>query len=285
MSDLSGFIGLGHMGHPICQRLLERGFALAVHDQQPEAARGLAATVCKNPREVAERCELVQVCVQTDEQCEQVILGPEGLLAGARPGQAIALHSTVRPGTARELAQSARACGVDLVEAPLAGRGPLSVRDGSFWILAGGNAAAIERFRPLFEPISARILLTGPVGSGSAVKLAHNVMVYLSLLAAQEAADFARATGVRVEVLEAVASATGTLSERMYVHLEQRESGYARARTEGLSVGAADLQAYGEVIAKDLRDAIEVADEHGLQLPGAELAASLAHRFFDPRGD
>lgn len=285
MSDLSGFVGLGHLGRPICQRLLDRGFALAVHDQRADAARDLAALVCRTAREVAERCELVQVCVQSDEQCEEVVLGPNGLLAGARPGAAIALHSTVRPRTARGLAEAARKRGVELVEAPLAGRGPFSVREGSFWILAGGDAAAIERFRPLFQPISARILLTGPVGAGNAVKLAHNVMVYLSLLAAQEASDFARATDVPLDVLEAVASATGTLSERMLVHLEQRASGYALARAEGISVADADMKIYADVLKKDLRDAIEVAQEHGVRLPGAELAASLAHRFFDPRGD
>lgn len=284
MSDLSGFVGLGHLGRPICQRLLKRGFALAVHDRCPDATRDLAAVVCQNAREVAERCELVQVCVQTDEQCEDVVRGPEGLLAGARPGMAIALHSTVRPQTARKLAEAARERGVELIDAPLAGRGIFSVRDGSFWILAGGDAATVERFRPLLEPISARILLVGPVGAGSAVKLAHNVMVYLSFLAALEAADFARATGVPIAVLEAVASATGTLSERMLVHLEQREGGYARARAEGL-INDADLHTYAEILVKDLRDAIEVAQEHGVRLAGAELAASMAHRFFDPRGD
>lgn len=281
MSDLSGFIGLGHLGHPICQRLLERGFELAVYDLRPDVVHDLGAVACKSARDVAERCELIQVCVQTDDQCEEVVLGTDGLLAGARPGQAIAIHSTVRPDTVRELERAARERGVDVVDAPLAGRGPFSVRDGSFWILAGGDAAAIERFRPLFDPISARILLTGPVGTGSALKLAHNVMVYLSFLAAQEAADLARATGVRLDVLEAVASATGTLSERMLVYLEQREGGYARARAEGLT-SSADLAVYAGILEKDLRDAIEVAADLGVRLPGAELAKSLAHYFFDP---
>lgn len=285
MSGLSGFIGLGHLGLPICQRLLGRGFALAVHDQRADAIHDLpGAVVCRSAREIAERCELVQVCVQTDEQCEEVVVGPDGLLAGAHAELAIALHSTIRPATAIRLAEKSRERGVALVDAPLAGRGLFSARDGSFWILAGGDASTVERFRPVFERISARILLAGPVGAGSAVKLAHNVMVYLSFLAAQEAADLARATDVRLEVLEAVASATGTLSERMRDHLEQRQGGYARARAEGLT-DAADLKIYAEILAKDLRDAIEVGAEHGLRLPGAELTASLAQRFFDARGE
>ena len=279
MSDLSGFVGLGILGRPICQRLLDRGFALAVHDVRPDAARGLRAVACASPREVAERCELVQVCVQTDEQCEEVVLGPDGLLAGARPGAAIALHSTVRPSTAKQLAEAAGARDVALIDAPLAGRGLFSVRDGSFWILAGGDAATIERFRPLFDPISARILLAGSVGAGSAVKLAHNVLVYLSFLAAQEAAALARVTDVRLEVLEAVASATGTLSERMLTHLDQSEGGFAKARAEGLA-DEASMETYAHILTKDLRDAIEVAEAHGVHLPGAELVAGMAHRIY-----
>ncbi len=276
MSQRIGIVGTGILGRGVAERLLARDLALAVYDPRREALAGLAergALVCASNRELAGHCDRVCVWVQNDEQCQRAVAGEDGLLAGLAPGAAIAIHSTVHPRTVRELFELCAARSVALIDAPVAGQGVRSLERGDFWMLAGGDEPAIERFRAIAESFCSRVLVCGPLGSGAVLKLAHNVATYLGYLAAIEAQALARAAGVRPGLLEAVTQASGTLSPAMQLMLETREQRLGR---DANAFGDAQMRTYAEILEKDLRVALEVANEHGLELPGAALASQRA---------
>ncbi len=268
-----GMIGLGIIGSAVAEQLLASGHTPVVHDLRPEPlarAQELGATVATSARAVAERCDTVLVCVQNDEQCHEVVEGPDGILAGARPGSTIAILSTIHPDTITQLAAAAAAHDVALVDAPMAGQGEASVRDGTLWVMAGGDDAVVARLRPTLEGFAGRVLHAGPLGSGAALKLAHNVMVYLGYLSVLEAVELARAAGVHDGLLAEVTRATGTLSPQSEIYLEIFER---RRHDQGDGRETEYLRTSAAVLEKDLRIAVELAAAHGLALPGSALVA------------
>ena len=197
MSDTVGLVGLGFIGASIGERLALTGEPPVVFDlvgERVEHAVAQGAVSASSASDLAARCDVMLVCVQTDEQCLDLITGDGGLLGTARPGSVVAVLSTVSPRTIDDLAGATAECGVGLLEVPMAGQGAKSVADASMFVLAGGDDAVRERVRPTLERF-ARVIDTGPLGSGSALKLAHNVMVYVSRIGALEAVELARAAG------------------------------------------------------------------------------------------
>jgi 3-hydroxyisobutyrate dehydrogenase len=272
-TDTVGFIGLGNLGTPIAERLVAANVALMVHDTRVRAMNALIAAgadAAASPAELAEQCATVLVCVQTDGQCRAVLTGRHGVLAGSSAGDLIVVLSTVHPDTVGELADAAAAKGVALVEAPVTGQGARSVRDGSAWVLLGGDAEAVNLAEPVLSCFAGRVLRTGPLGSAAALKLAHNVMVYLSYLATSEALEFAQALGVSADLVTEVTRASGTLSPQMDIYQEI----YERRRTDP---GDAEEQRYmranAALLAKDLEIAVDLAARRGVALPGCSLAS------------
>jgi 3-hydroxyisobutyrate dehydrogenase len=282
-----GLIGLGVLGTPIAERLLSAGMQLSVYDvraQAMSAALAAGASGKASPAEVAAASELTFVCVRTDEQCVDAITGPAGVLAGAKDGHVVVVLSTVDPATAISLAAKTDLRRTAFVEAPLAGTGPDGVRAGTMWALAGGDPAAIATAEPILAKFCERVVHTGPVGSGSAVKLAHNVMIYLGYLATVEAAGLARVSGVRDGVLAEVTRATGALSRQSDIFLEIHN------RRGALGAGDADpdadyFQGASALLAKDLGHAVELARRGGLELPGCELTRVLGDAIYQVRSD
>lgn len=271
--DAVGFIGLGNLGTPIAERLLAAGTSLMVHDVRAKAMSALiesGADAAPSSADLARSCATVLVCVQTDDQCRAVLTGPDGILAGCSAGDLVAVLSTVHPDTVAELAAAAEARGVALVEAPITGQGARSVRDGSVWVLLGGPDDAVARAELVLSRFAGRILRTGPLGSAAGLKVAHNVMVYLSYLAAAEALDFAHALGVSADLVAEVTRASGTLSPQMDIYQEI----YERRRTD---VGDAEEQRYmranAALLEKDLGIAVDLAARHGTVLPGCSLVS------------
>jgi 3-hydroxyisobutyrate dehydrogenase-like beta-hydroxyacid dehydrogenase len=268
-----GVVGLGTLGRPIAILMARGGFSVVAYDPRPEAGEGLGehgVELCETNRALAERSDLICVWVQNDAQCEVAFKGDEGLLAGARAGSAIAIQSTLHPNTVKGLGAVAKAQGIDVLDAPVAGKGYLSLEDGSFSALIGGDSAVLERFRPIFEVFSNNIIHAGELGAGQMAKLSHNTMTYLSYLALQEATDLARAAGVREGVLEQIATHSGVLSPSMKTLLTIREQRLAGND----DTPAETLVRYLEVLVKDLRVAADLGAAHGLEMPGAELTAT-----------
>jgi 3-hydroxyisobutyrate dehydrogenase-like beta-hydroxyacid dehydrogenase len=274
-----GFIGLGVLGIPIVERLLSAGLTVTVHDVRDEPVSTVVAAgagAAGSAAETAAVSDVSIVCVRTDEQCVDVVTGPEGLLAGAKPGHVIALASTVHPDTATTLAGAAASRDVELLDAPLAGTGPEGVRAGSMWALAGGTEAGVAAVEPVLAVFCERVLHAGPVGSGSAVKLAHNVMIYLGYLGAYEAAGLARVSGVRDGVLAEVTRATGALSSQADLFLGIHE----RRRELATDTEADYFRGASALLAKDLGHAIELALQHHLELPGAALTRLMGDALY-----
>lgn len=274
--DVAGLIGLGFIGASIGERLLATGAPPVVFDVVPErvaALVGQGAEAAGSAAELARRCDVVLVCVQTDEQCLAVT---DELLPHARPGAVVCVLSTISARTVTAVGAMASASAVDLLEAPMAGRGAVSVADASMYVLTGGDDAVRERARPTLERF-ARVLDTGPLGSGAALKLAHNVMVYVSRMGALEAVELARAAGVRDGLVAELTAETGTLSSQSEVWLGIYE---ARRRGETDATLDADMRTAADLLAKDLRHAVALGAELGLALPASEVTAGFADAIY-----
>ena len=149
------FVGLGNMGRPMAARLLERGFALRVHNRTAAKAAPLAeqgALVAATPAEAADGADVMLSMLADDTALEAAALGPNGFVGALRPGGLHVSMSTVSPEVTRRLADEHRARGADLVAAPVMGR-PDVAASGNLWILAAGPAGLEERCRPLFEAL------------------------------------------------------------------------------------------------------------------------------------
>ena len=144
------------------------------------------------------------------------------------------------------------------------------------FVLAGGDDAVRERARPTLERF-ARVIETGPLGSGAALKLAHNVMVYVSRIATLEAVELARAAGVRDGLVAELTSQTGTLSEQSDVWLGIYE---ARRRGETDPVMDSNMTTAADLFTKDLRHAVALGAEHGVVLATSAVASHYADQIY-----
>lgn len=178
-SETVGFIGLGYMGHGMARNILEAGFPLHfVANTRREAAEDLlprGAVEAASPAALAESCDIVCLCLPGSPQVEAVVSGPDGLLSRARPGLVIVDASTSNPVSTRQLAEQCTAKGVLFVDAPL-GRTPKEAMEGTLDCMVGADEETLERLRPLIESWAARIIHTGPVGSGHTMKLLNNFL-------------------------------------------------------------------------------------------------------------
>lgn len=282
-NEAVGLVGLGTLGLPMTTLLVRAGMAPVVHDVREDAIAAALADGARRARsaaEVADAADLLLVCVQTDEQCTDVVKGADGLLDRARPGNVIAVLSTVHPDTITALADAASARGVHLVDSPLAGKGEGGLRDRTMWAMVGGDAAVVDRLRPALGAFTGRVLHTGPLGSGAALKLAHNVMVYLGYLGAFEAAALAGAAGVADGLLAEVTEATGTLSAQSELYLRILE--LRRTDPDGFLPNPA-FETSSALLEKDLRHARELAATHGVALPGVALTEGLGDALYRVR--
>jgi 3-hydroxyisobutyrate dehydrogenase len=194
-----GLAGLGNLGLPLACALVRAGWDLAVTDTVPDRAEpvvALGAKAVPGAAALADRDVLV-LAVPDDAAVEQVLAA---YLALERPGRAVVVHSTVLPQTARRLAEVAAGRGVDLVDAPVSG-GAERAESGTLTVMAGGDAAALERLRPLLDAVGDPVLHVGPVGAGAAAKLANQLTMFANLAGVYEAIDFAAAHGVATDAL------------------------------------------------------------------------------------
>ncbi len=173
-----GFIGLGLMGRPMAKNLLKAGFKLTVHSRSPGPVAelaGLGATAAPSPRAVAAASEVVITMVPDSPEVEQVVTGPEGILAGARPGLIHRDMSTISPLATRRLAELEQRTGVTLLDAPVSG-GTVGAEGATLSIMVGGDEAAFESCRDILAAMGTRITYMGPSGAGQVTKACNQVM-------------------------------------------------------------------------------------------------------------
>ncbi len=206
MTEQIGFIGVGLMGHGMAKNIVEKGFPLTVlAHRQREAVDDLKARGAEeaaSPRAVAERSDVVVLCVTGSPQVEAVVLGPDGLASAGKPLMIIDC-STSEPASTRRLAADLAPKGIAFIDAPLS-RTPKDAWEGTLDVMVGGDPANVARARPVLETFAGRIVETGPVGTGHTMKLLNNFvsMGYAALYS--EALTVGAKAGLSPQVFDAV---------------------------------------------------------------------------------
>ena len=160
---------------------------LVVHDLRNEPVEELVtlgARRASSPREVGSRSDIIEVIVVDDAQVEAVVLGDEGVVAGAKRGSIVAIHSTIRPATVREIAAACEKRGIGVIDAPVSG-GPRGAETRTMCYMAGGDKELVDKCRPIFEVSGDNIFHLGALGAGMIAKLAHQVTICLNVVAAR----------------------------------------------------------------------------------------------------
>jgi len=255
-----GWIGTGIMGAPMARRLLRAGHRVRAFNRSAEKARALAAdgaTVVADAAAAARGAVLIMVSDTPD--VEGVVAKIEPALAR---GQLVIDMSTIAPEAERAIAARLAEAGVDYLDAPVSG-GETGAIEGTLAIMVGGDAAAFERARPLFELMGKRVTHMGAAGAGQTTKLANQVAVAVTLEAAAEALLFARAGGLDpVKVIEAIGGGA---------------AGSWQLNNLGPKIVAGDYRPgfFVQLMRKDLRLVTEAANENRLALPGLALMTSM----------
>ncbi|NUB14339.1 NAD-binding protein [Azospirillum brasilense] len=257
-----GVIGLGLMGRPMARNLARRGGPLATSAPPParagtRAAEGLARASI--PPAVAARADSIVLMLSDTVAVEAVAAS---LMDALRPGHLVIDMGTTAVGATRKLAEAVRAKGADWVDAPVSG-GTVAAEAGTLTIMAGGTEEAFARALPLFQAMGQRITHVGDSGAGQVAKMANQVIVALSIGAVAEALALAKAAGVEPgKVRDAI---RGGFAESRILELH------------GQRMVSGDFTPGGRVLTqiKDLKQAEELAEQSGIQLPALGLSLEL----------
>ncbi|AKK29544.1 NAD(P)-dependent oxidoreductase [Mycobacterium sp. EPa45] len=261
-----GYIGLGNQGAPMARRLADWPGGLIVFDVRAEAKTPFAELGAELADDVTDvsAADVIEVTVLNDEQVREVV----GQLAKhAKPGTVIAIHSTIEPATAGELAQQLRPKGIHIVDAPVSG-GAGAADKGELAVMVGADDEAYEIVKPVFKRWASLVVRAGEPGAGTRMKIARNMLTFIGFTAACEAQRLAEASGIDIQKLgrvvrhsDAQSGGPGAIMFRddttplqpdhflynMFIH------------TRGLAE-------------KDLRLALGLGEATGVELPLAEIA-------------
>jgi 3-hydroxyisobutyrate dehydrogenase len=261
-----GFIGLGQMGHPMARNLARAGYAIVAHDVDRNALKRACETSGVEAGEsltaTAARCEGVITMLPDGSAVRAVLFGPGGagdcLLAGLSRGSVLIDMSSSSPVGTREFGARLAERGVAMLDAPVSG-GVRKAADATLSIMAGGDAPGIARCRPILEAMGKQIFLTGPLGSGHAMKALNNYVSAAGLVAAVEgvlaAQRFGLDPGNVVDILNASTGMNNSTLNKFHRFI------LSRAFDSGFSL---------DLMVKDLKTALEVARSTGSPAPLAE---------------
>ena len=188
MAGSVGFIGVGNMGNPMAGNVLKQGFPLTVFDLHTPATDNLVQAGAKraaSAQALVESCDTVLTCLPASPDVEALYLGAGGLIERAKPGTVLVDLSSVLPSTPKKLEPAAKARGLSFLEAPVSG-GVAGARAATLAIMAGGDAAVLEKVRPILRAIGPNIFHVGPVGAGNTAKAINNMMACVNSLAMME---------------------------------------------------------------------------------------------------
>ena len=276
-----GYIGLGNIGKPMCASLIKNGkdVEVFVYDVFPEPIAQMVAiggVAAESPRAIAERCDFIGVCVRDDNDVED-LLYKQGMIDAMKRGAIIAIHSTV---TRKNVLRWAKDCadrGVYLLDAGITG-GAHGAEKAQLSIMVGGDEAACERARVMFDATSKLVVYCGESGSGIAVKLANNLLMYQIMVAGYEAAELVKSVGVDPERLITISNSNGVMHPQAEGFIRSRE-GILASGELGKHKAMFDL---GYSLGyKDLAYALDLAAERGLDLSStAQARINMAAAFF-----
>jgi len=260
-----GFIGLGVMGKPMAINLLKAGYPLTVWNRtrsKMDELIAMGAYGASSPKEVAERSDVVITMVTDSPDVEEVILGPNGVIHGARPGLIVIDMSTISPKVTRRIAEELSKKGVKMLDAPVSG-GEKGAREATLSIMVGGPREVFEECLPIFEVLGKKITYMGPTGMGQTAKLCNQVICALNIQAVCEGLMLGARAGLDLrKLLEAVSA--GAASSWMLTNLGPKM--IERDFKPGFKIRHQQ---------KDLRLALELAAELNLPLPGTALVQQI----------
>nr|WP_295982728.1 2-hydroxy-3-oxopropionate reductase [uncultured Agrobacterium sp.] len=191
-----GFIGLGVMGRPMAENLIDAGHALVLNRIKPVSQHLLdkGGKAADTPRAVAQSADIVILMLPDTPDVEAVLFGKDGVAEGLSKGKLVIDMSSISPVATKDFAARIEALGCDYLDAPVSG-GEVGARSASLTIMIGGRQAAFDRARPLFEAMGKNITLVGGVGDGQTAKVANQIIVGLTIEAVSEALLFAKRAG------------------------------------------------------------------------------------------
>jgi 2-hydroxy-3-oxopropionate reductase len=202
-----GYIGLGLMGKSIARNILKAGFPLVVHNRSQASVAELVAegaTRANSPKEVAEQVDVVFTNLPDTPDVEKVVLGENGIIAGAHAGLIYVDNSTIKPASARMIAKKLAEKNVFALDAPVSG-GDIGAKNATLTIMIGGEAAALEKVMPVFMAMGKTVTHVGDAGAGQVAKAANQIMVAAQMVAMGELLVFSKKAGVDPrKVVEAI---------------------------------------------------------------------------------
>jgi 2-hydroxy-3-oxopropionate reductase len=193
-----GYIGLGLMGKSIARNILKAGFPLVVHNRSRAAVDelvGEGAIAANSPKEVASQVDIVFTNLPDTPDVEKVVLGEDGILEGAHEGLIYIDNSTIKPVSARMIAEELFKNNVFALDAPVSG-GDIGARNATLTIMVGGDVSALEKAIPVLKAMGKTITHVGDSGAGQVAKAANQIMVAAQMVAMGELLVFSKKAGV-----------------------------------------------------------------------------------------
>ncbi|WP_207815404.1 NAD(P)-dependent oxidoreductase [Pseudomonas sp. 50_B] len=262
-----GFAGIGLMGRPMCRRLLAAGYPLTVWNRNPQKCAPLVAAGARQvatPAQLCEHADLVLLCLANTDVVRQVVFAADGIAQGARAGQLLLDLSSLEPTATREMAAMlARDTGMAWVDAPVSGGTP-GAESGSLAIMVGGEAADIERVRPVLLALGERVTHMGAVGAGQVTKACNQMIVACNALVIAEVVALAERSGVDARLIaEALAGGFADSKPLQILAPQMAESRFEPVKW------------HVRTLLKDLDGAVKFSREQGSATPISGLAAQL----------
>ena len=276
MKKRIGYIGLGLMGKPIARNIMRAGFPLTVHNRSQAPVEELVADGAQpadSPRAVAEVSDVVFTNLPDSPDVEQVVLGPNGLIEGCRPGMVFIDNSTIKPETARSIASKLAEVEVSALDAPVSG-GDVGAKAGTLAIMVGGPRDTFDSILPIFQAMGKTITYVGESGAGQVAKACNQIMVAAQMVAMGELILLAQKSGVDprrvIDAIQGGAAQCWALDvkpQRLFAgerqpgfkaYMQHKDLGIvldtARAYGMPLPVTAAIMQLYESMLQMGMRD-------------------------------
>ncbi|SDQ45853.1 3-hydroxyisobutyrate dehydrogenase [Pseudomonas sp. UC 17F4] len=262
-----GFAGIGLMGLPMCRRLLAAGYPLTVWNRSADKCAELVkagARQVATPAELCQHAEVLMLCLADTAVVREVVFGEQGIAGAGKAGQLLVDFSSLEPTATREMASELAAkTGMHWLDTPVSGGTP-GAEAGTLAIMAGGEAADLERVRPLLLTLGQRVTHMGPVGAGQVTKACNQMIVACNALVIAEVVALAEQSGVDASLI-AEALAGGFADSRPLQILAPQ---MAASRFE-------PVKWHVRTLLKDLDSAVKLSREQGSSTPISGLAAQL----------
>jgi 3-hydroxyisobutyrate dehydrogenase len=260
------FIGLGTMGAHMAKNILKAGFGLTVHNRTRERElplEDLGAKRAATPAQAAAEADIIIVCLSDTPDVEGVVLGPGGVIEGAKPGSLLVDMSTISPVATKAMAQTLAEKGIKMLDAPVSG-GSEGAQKATLAVMIGGDEDQVQRAMPVLEAMGKTITHVGPNGAGQLTKVINQIVISSVYMGVAEGVVLGLKAGLDVEkVVEAIAGGAAG-------------SWVLSNRAQNMIDNNYPLGFRMSLHHKDLNIALETAKSFGLEVPLTELAEKAA---------